>query len=98
MDDLNLLFNSYFKSWKHGILQNTSLDRSIDRDRSLRSKGCKPSMILFCDLENFYASGTQDVEVTKCLKLMEKMYSVHFPMVLLLEKRKCFKYNIDLLP
>ena len=39
-------FNSYLKSRKQGILQNTSLDRSIDRDQSLRPKGCKPSIIL----------------------------------------------------
>ena len=39
-------FNKYIKSCKQGILQKTSLARSINRDQSMRPRGHKPSNIL----------------------------------------------------
>ena len=47
-------FNSYLKLLKHSIFQNTS--RCVPKDASHQ---------LFCYLENFYASGMQDAELTK---------------------------------
>ena len=41
-----IAFNTYLKSRKQGILQITSLDRSIDGNQSLHLKGHKLSIVL----------------------------------------------------
>ena len=85
-------FNSYSKLWKHSIFQNTSLDRSIDRDWSLCSKGRKPSIILrsweFLCIRD---AGCRANKITARDQWNKSLLfftpsSVHFPMVLIVRK------------